>query len=116
VASYAERDHERARRRREARLGTLRRRLAAGSIVAFAGALGLASGHHVGSTKKRALRPVQQRVAAAPARWFDDGDQNYSFDDRAPAAVASGGGSATPAPQPAPQPAPPAPVAQTSVS
>ncbi len=91
----------------------LRRRLAAGSVVAFAGLVGLASGHHVGSTKRRPLRPGAQRASAAPTRWFDQQDQSYSFSDPSTAAAPPDSASSQSAPPPPP---PPPPVAQTSVS
>ncbi len=105
-------DRERTRRWRDARVGVLRRRFAIGSVLAFAGLVGLASQHAVGSSKRRAGEPRAPSAATARTTFFDEGDQGFEFDDS---------GVATPLHEPAQTPAPaaqptPPPVAQTGVS
>ena len=73
---------ERARRRRQARLGLLRRRAALASALGFAGLLGLAAQRAVGSTK-RSANAVSSPPAAAPAAYFDQRAGGFAFDDAA---------------------------------
>jgi hypothetical protein len=107
-------ERDRMRRRRDSRLEVLRRRLLAGSVFSFAGFIGLVSLHHAGAKKSQTSANQQPAVASAStaSSWFDQNDQNYSFDDSGVVAEQAQ------APQNVPSasaPAPP-PVAQTSVS
>ena len=91
MESPATRGHD--RRRKEQRLGVLRRRAALASALGFAAFLALAAQHAVGSATKVATRSP----AAAPIRYFDEQSGGSAFADP----------SATPLPPP---------VAQTHVS
>jgi hypothetical protein len=86
-----------ARRRKEQRLGILRRRAALASALGFAAFVALAAQHAVGSTKSAATTvTLPSRTAAAPARYFDEQSSGSAFTD--------------------PSAAPLPPVAQTHVS
>jgi hypothetical protein len=88
--------HDHGRRRKEQRLGMLRRRTAVASTLGFAAFLALAASHAVGSTKHAATTVTLPTRAVAPTRYFDEQSSGAAFSD--------------------PSPAPLPPVAQTHVS
>jgi hypothetical protein len=85
-----------ARRRKEQRLGILRRRAALASALGFAAFVGLAAQHAVGSAKHAATRVTLPSRVATPTRYFDEQQSGSAFSD--------------------PSAAPLPPVAQTHVS
>lgn len=74
-----------ARRRKEQRLGILRRRAALASALGFAAFVGLAAQHAVGSTKHAATRLTLPSRTAAPTRYFDEQSSGSAFSDPAAA-------------------------------
>jgi hypothetical protein len=91
MESPAARGHD--RRRKEQRLGILRRRAALASALGFAAFLALAAQHALGS----ATRAATPSPAAAPTRYFDEQPGGAAFADPSATSV-------------------PPPVAQTHVS
>ena len=77
-----------ARRRKEQRLGILRRRATLGAALGFAAFLGLATQHAVGSAKHGATRSAVPR-AATPNPYFDEQPSGFAFDDASVAPSAS---------------------------
>ena len=65
------------RRRKEQRLGILRRRATLASALGFAVFLALAAQHAVGSATKAAT----PSPAAAPTRYFDEQSSGFGFAD-----------------------------------
>jgi hypothetical protein len=89
------------KRRQTARIGLLKRRVAAVSVVAFASLFALAAHHVVRGASAARTQPARSS-AQAPTTFFDEGDGGFQFE----------GGDGQPPSAPAPAP----PVAQTSVS
>lgn len=71
--------HGQARRRKDQRLGLLRRRAALASGLGFAAFLALAGQHAVGSAKHTATKAATPVSAAAPTRYFDDQASGFAF-------------------------------------
>jgi hypothetical protein len=110
VAS-AGKDRALARRRHDARLVFLKRRITVASLLGFAALFGLAAQHSVKGSldgKPRQSLPAQARQSAAPTTFFDEQADGFSFADPGTGFSSSG------VPQGGASPAPP--VAQTSVS